>query len=360
MNKKEKMLFLELCKFKNANQEKMRELVQDGAATPEVLGELFNNRMSAVAYGVLYKTELLDKVNREFRNALGNSYGQNVIRNNGYIKSLSYLTEILKPVEGKYALLKGAYLCAWYPRGYRTSNDIDVLTEPKNVTEISKVLTTAGFKQGYLKNNSFIPASREDIISSKMMRGETVPFIKNVNLPFMKYLEVDINYSLSYKNEKETLVSELLANVKRELVKGIEINTLSKYDFLIHLCEHLYKEATTYPWIKMKRDMTLYKFCDIYALLSEYEKYDFTKLKERIDSLTLKGVCYYAIYAAQRIFKMEQTDLNEFLMEIAPESMDVLYDVINPEEKKMYKYEMELEERLFKKDRAILLKEVTK
>ena len=27
-----------------------------------------------------------------------------------------------------------------------------------------------------------------------MMRGETVPYIKEVDLPFMKYLEVDINF----------------------------------------------------------------------------------------------------------------------------------------------------------------------
>ena len=47
---------------------------------------------------------------------------------------------------------------------------------------------------------------------------------------------------------------------------GISVNILGDEDFFLHLCAHLYKEATTLPWIEMHRDMTLYKYCDIYII----------------------------------------------------------------------------------------------
>lgn len=97
-------------------------------------------------------------------------------------------------------MLKGAYLCAHYPDGYRTSNDVDLLVLPKDVTTIGNLLARSGFRQGNIRNGEFIPATRQEIIESKMMRGETVPYIKEVDLTFMKFFKVDINFSLDYKN----------------------------------------------------------------------------------------------------------------------------------------------------------------
>ena len=61
MNQKEKELFLALCSFIEPDQTKMERLIDGGAATPELLGYLFANRMAGVAYGVLEKTSLLAK-----------------------------------------------------------------------------------------------------------------------------------------------------------------------------------------------------------------------------------------------------------------------------------------------------------
>ena len=77
MNKIEKQLFWELCSFIKPNKHKLKLLLNEGA-TPEVLGQLFFNRMQAVAYGVLKESELLHELNREFRNSLAYAYQQNV------------------------------------------------------------------------------------------------------------------------------------------------------------------------------------------------------------------------------------------------------------------------------------------
>ena len=115
MNQKEKELFFELCRYRDQNPQKLRNLIKKGAATPAVLGHLFYNRMGGIAFGVLKENGLLGETNREFRNTLESRYVLNREKNESYFRCLKLLTRVLKGCEGKYALLKGAYLCKAYP-----------------------------------------------------------------------------------------------------------------------------------------------------------------------------------------------------------------------------------------------------
>lgn len=77
MKNEEKLLFKKLCCFINNDiDEASLEY-----ATPSALGQLFFNRMQAVAYGTLKENGLLGKVNREFRNSLKGAYEQNIEKN---------------------------------------------------------------------------------------------------------------------------------------------------------------------------------------------------------------------------------------------------------------------------------------
>lgn len=358
MKIEEKELFFELCKFRNKGSKKLKDLICRGFDTPNVLGHLFYNRMAAIAYGVLLENGLLKFTNREFKNSLKNANIQNKIKNNSYYVCLQLLSNILSDCKGKYALLKGAYLCNWYPEGYRTSNDIDILVESKDVTFIGNKLNAAGFEQGYIIDEEFVPATRQEIITSKIMRGETVPYIKKMTLPYMKYLEVDLNYSVDYKNAENDIVSYFIANAYED---RCQITTLNKFDFILHLCEHLFKEATTYPWVRMKRDMTLYKFCDLYALLYDYSEEDFEQLKKRMNQLNLESVCYYAFYLTRDLFSIKNNELDTLLDNISPGDQTILCNVINPSDKKLYRYESNnIWDRFFANDRTAMLKEVVK
>ena len=140
MKEKEKQFFKALCKFKDKFEDP--SLIE--FATPAVLGHLFFNRMQGVAYDVLKRNGLLGKVNREFRNSLSAAYDQNIQKNDIFEKCIAMLSEILSPCTCKVAMLKGAYLCAHYPDGYRTSNDVDLLVLPKDVTSIGHLLSSHG------------------------------------------------------------------------------------------------------------------------------------------------------------------------------------------------------------------------
>ena len=354
MKEKEKQLFKALCKFKDEFTDP--SLIE--FATPVVLGHLFFNRMQGVAYDVLKTNELLGKVNREFRNSLGAAYEQNVLKNDSFKKCIVMLSEILSPCTCKVAMLKGAYLCAHYLDGYRTSNDVDLLVLPKGVTAVGHLLSSAGFKQGNVRNGEFIPATRQEIIESKMMRGETVPYIKEVNLPFMKFFEVDINFSLDYKNGTGDTLSNMLSNVCIKNEKELSIPTLDDADFFIHLCAHLYKEATTLPWIEMHRDMTLYKYCDIYMLLSEMTDHQMQKVFNQAKEMGLDKICAYAILETIELFETGHAFAYRLANDVLRDDPCFRFRVVSPKDKRTFVYQTSnASDRFFMESRVADLKE---
>ncbi len=358
MTESEKELFFYLCKFADVKVDRLDELLESGA-TPHVLGQLFFNRMQGVAYGVLKNAGLLGKVNREFRNSLEAAHQVSIEKNQSFNRCLQYLSNVLAEQKGKYAMLKGALLCGTYPAGYRTSNDVDLLVRARDVTVIGKSLSEAGFQQGYVRNNEFLPATRKEIIESRMTRGETVPYILEVNLPGIKFLEVDINFSLDYKNGDEEILSHLLDHTKEVRVNGIDIITLSLEDFFIHLCHHLYKEATTYPWVKMKRDMTLYKYCDIYLLLNKFSEEETRMLVKRIQEIQMEKVCSCAAIWTHLLLGINNHYFLNFAYQTISQQPEFLHYVLSPSEGKLYSYEIEdIKARFFHADRTAILREV--
>ena len=355
MQEKEKIFFKMLCKFKDPIQNDSLTYY----ATPAVLGHLFFNRMQGIAYGTLQKNNLLRKVNREFRNSLSAAYEQNIQKNRSFYICINEMTKLLSHFNCRAAMLKGAFMCAHYPDGYRTSNDLDLLVSPQDVTAIGNVLSYAGFRQGHIRNGDFVAATRQEIIESKMMRGETVPYVKKVNLPFMKFFEVDINFSLDYKNGNGDVVESMLSNIHIKEEHDLFIPTLSDADFFIHLCAHLYKEATTLPWIEMKRDMTLYKYCDIYLLLSEMNNEKLKTIFERAKEIGMEKICSYAVLETIGLFEMN----NAFAFSVASEAIaddpSFRLKVFSPKEKKTFFYEAsDVNDRFFMEERVDNLKEV--
>lgn len=355
MKKNEKQLFKNLCSFQN----KKFDASLIDAATPEVLGHLFFNRMQAVAYGTLKKHGLLGKINREFRNSLSAAYNQNIEKNNSFFRCVQLVEKALSNCDCKYAMLKGAYLCKAYPEGYRTSNDIDLLVHPRDVTKIGNALLVAGFKQGNVRNGEFKPATRAEIVSSKMMRGETVPYVKEINLPEMQFLEIDINFSLDYKPGNTALLDKMLNNSSIAKIDDFSVKTLAEDDFFIHLCSHLYKEATTLPWVEMMRDMTMYKYCDIYMLLGDYDKEKTDALFVRAKEFGMEKTCAFAIIQTSKLFFLNNHYAVCIAQKILKDDETFLDRVYSPKDKKTYIYtEKDVFKRFLANDRKKLLVEV--
>lgn len=356
MTENEKLLFFKLISQNKINE---KEVGISDISVNELFGNIVLNRLSGITYKNLLEAHLLSEFPREFRVALSDLYTINVKKNESYYKSLHMLSDILSPVQEKYAALKGAYLCGYYPEGCRTSNDVDLLVADNEVSDIGNILCENGFEQGYVRNNIFIKASRTDIVSSKMLRGETVPYIKTVDLPYMKYLEVDLNFSSDYKQGNREKVKAMVNNSEMTDIKGAHFPALHRHDFFIHLCEHLYKEASTLPWIEMRRDMTLYKYYDIYYIINHFNDGEYDALFNRILALNSVIPCYYALWSCNSLFGFASPGFNRLCEKLKPDNCDFLHTVFDPSGKKVLMFtEKDLTKRFWHANRKELLKEI--
>lgn len=298
----------------------------------------------------------LDGINKGCGSAFSSPnelYSELSKRTTGDIKlsALSSLKPVCANFKFLYAFLKGSYLVDLYAKGLRTSNDIDILINPKDITELTAELKAVGFKQGNVRNETFIPASRTEIISSRMNRGETVPFVKEVDLPGMKFLEIDVNFSLGFRpGVDEQVVCDFLNHTQPMILNTI--STLNKTDFLMHLCAHLYKEATVMSWIEMGRDISLYKYCDIYLFLRKFMDDEFAReLIQRVNNVGLNKECYYALNYAKELFEIDDVALDMLLKEIQPADLSFMTQVLDPQTGKVYSYDMQYKEWVFCSDR---------
>lgn len=352
----------EVCKFINPSSEKLGALMQRSLDYPYILGHLLYNRVGGAAFYTLQKCGLLEKTNREFRNTLRQIFISGYRKSESFCIYLNTLSAMLKNVSFPYAVLKGGYLASQYPKGLRTSNDVDFLVGQTHITDLADLLKANGFQQGELKNDTFVAASRAEILKSRMNRGETIPFVKKIDLPELEYCEIDINFSLDYKaKQNKELVSALLRNAEPRIhTENGTLRTLSNTDFIIHLCVHLFKEATVINWVNMGRDLSLYKFMDLYMLLISETGTDFYRsLLAAIKALNLERECYYALLYTKTLFAIKSIPLKRLLLQIKPENTAYMDEIIDPVNRKTYAYTLNLNDRIFCGARKEFLHEIT-
>lgn len=334
--------------------EKIR-MDEPGDDIERLTGEIILNRIVGIAYDNME----LSTLPKEIRKTLEILREQHIRQTGEFLENLTFMAEILSGAAFPYALLKGAFLtAALYERGNRTSNDIDILVESHNVTALQNLLREHGFIQGYCRNGEIIPAARREILHARLNYGETVPFVRRNERGI---LEVDINFSLDYKPDGEQrLVAEMLRDPLAVSIGEKSFYTLNTVDFLIQLCCHLYKEATTYEWVRYRRDLMLYKFSDIRVFLHEYGGEDYFRLLlERIRALGLEKPCYYTLENAGKIYPALEDDAGFVQLKhaIRPDDLRFMKQIADPVERKLYRYEMEFEEWFVEADRPAHLME---
>lgn len=309
-----------------------------------IVGGIILNRIVGIAYDKLVPQNFNRETIKNLK-FLKNYYHQQYI---DFIEKLKYLSEIFKEANYNYCFLKGAFLIpTLYSPGQRISNDIDLLINPCDASKVHSHLTGNGFVQGHCDEREvIIPATRKEIIYSKMNSGETVPYLRYYNNIL---IEIDINFSLDFKAKgSENIVRDFLNKGERAIISDkIEFKTLQKQDFLIHLCCHLFKEATTYDWLVNRRDLMLYKFSDINMFLNKFATQEFlTSLANRIVELGLEKECYYTFYNSSRIYPHIHNIIGfqNLLDTIKPESTEYMFEIIYPLKKAKYKYNISFED----------------
>ena len=109
----------------------------------------------------------------------------------------------------------------------------------------------------------------------------------------------------------------------------------------------------------MMRDMTLYKYCDIYMILNDSDKEHTDFLFERATKLGMEKVCAFAVLQTAELFKFKNTYAVEVATKALSYDLDFIHRIISPKDKKELIFtERNILERFFADNRKTLLEEV--
>lgn len=361
MIKKEHYAVLEIVKFGNKKSEidKLLTVLEDKTLNwIEILGYLCYHRVAGLAY------ETIDAVNVQKLDfpvfftlyMIHESQRIRVELQKEYIKSISLA---LREANIKHVFLKGSVLSnTIYPAGARAFNDIDILVPKNSIHDVKKVLYKLGFLNGkYDYKKGIINEFDQDTITQYInSRGEMAPFVKIVNEPTIKTVNVDINFSLDWgQNGSDEAVNHFLnERVLIPIDNNFSIYSLKKEHLFIHLCSHFYKDSALINVIKKRKVLDLYKFVDIYTFIQTYfEEIDIKRIFD--DSVKYgfdKHVFFTLNYTANvfpEILTIKNVDaLYQKYNYINDDIMAVIFEQYNPEIK--MKDENSLIDRLFSYD----------
>lgn len=243
----------------------------------------------------------------DFNKYLMNNYYLGIRRINEIIfKEFELVLSVLNAKKLKAIPLKGSQLVPMIYKDYglRTLNDIDFLISLEDRQVLSDCLKSLGYKMGvYNWSTCQVDSiSREEELLWKMHIGNLYPHTKKFEDNYCKYLSIDFSYDVDL--QKNFNASRLLIERAAEAsLLEVPVHLLHKTDFLIHLCIHLYKEATNVQWVLYHNDLNLIKFCDIREyLLSIFNDIDPEYLCARIAELSANEAVFYSFYYLDRLF----------------------------------------------------------
>jgi hypothetical protein len=243
------------------------------------------------------------------------------------------------------ALSETGIYAQFYRAGERISNDIDILLAPEDITKADKILKGLGFYQGYWDSvkDEIVGFDRKEIISRRMNRGETAPYMQKTENGALPYIEVDINFSLDHlPTGHEKLLSEMLGET-RKYKNGV--TSLCTRHFFLHLILHQYKEMILHSMVMRNKDNDLYKYYDIYQFLY-YNLIYFSGTQEFVEDFCslvkeygLQKECYIVLSSTAEIFDSLQSgkSLTNFLEQIAGDMLGgyklIISDPQRPDER---------------------------
>jgi len=222
--------------------------------------------------------------------------------------------------------LKGSQLAStvYQDLGLRSLNDFDFLIPLKERQAVSDCLKSIGYHIGMYNwsKRNVDSISREEELMWKMHVGNLYPHTKVIDDPFSHYISIDFSYNVDL--QKSFSASKLLLDASSEgELLGVRTHLLDNTDFLIHLCIHLYKEATNVQWVLYHADLNLIKFCDVREYVLAIQKdLNPAHLCERTKQLGAKEAVFYTFYYLDYLYGEQFTQ--RFIQDIEISDRDYL------------------------------------
>lgn len=307
MNENERKLIIELLKF-TENKEEITYLMKDENINwIKILGFISYHRIAGFVFQKINNINIrLFEFPVFFSTFMINQ--SQCTRNQYQFNEIKIIANSFNKNDVEYIFLKGAILNQYiFKNGARASNDIDILINKKNIKKASTILYSLGYTQGIYNSitDNIIPFKNSDLNISLKTRGETCPFVKVVNEPALKTIDVDLNFSLDWTaNYNQKLIDRVLKNRKKIVFNETDYIYFASFeDNIIELCTHLYKDMALLDIVKKRKVFDLYKLLDIYYFFNiYYDEVNFDDLMHNIELFNSEKPVYFALAYLVEIF----------------------------------------------------------
>ncbi|OAB33772.1 nucleotidyltransferase family protein [Paenibacillus glacialis] len=360
LNELEEQLVLLLTKpqWNNHDVEAIQELVTSSLDWSRVIGIIQIHRIAGICWLNLFRNEELLNTKcsfGRFYDYLRNIYSMQELKGQEQFRLTMGMCNKFRLEQINFALMKGSALAVGVYRnmGSRDFVDNDILVHPSEINKASRILKELGYIQGKVdvRTGGIIPAAREELLSWSMYSHEVHPFIKKVEHPFLRYHIVDMHYSvdLNTKNRTDNIVENLLKS-SITFHEFPDVSCLSKIDMLVFICNHFYKEATSFDEILNYRDLLLYKICDI-AFSVYNNDFSWEELVSKAKENKCNEGVYYSLFYTNELYKGLIPE--EVLQALAPNDTSYLHKVYQYDsDLQMIEWEDPIVQRVFKMNRA--------
>lgn len=214
--------------------------------------------------------------------------------------------------------LKGAILAEHcYPDyGTRSMLDIDFYVSRQDSEAVHKIMIDSGYINGdYDEDSDLIVPFDSSNLAIRLRDKINLPTYARKSL-HSRCMYIDFSKDISYTSKEG--MSDLIIS-EGEFQFGTT-TSLNCNGFFIHLCCHLYKEATNIEWAEIDQDINYIKFLDVYLFYQKFkEKMDFDVLKETSEKVgvfdqVLKVLEIVSTMFQEEVFKIKYSSSIESLL----------------------------------------------
>lgn len=342
VNIEEELLIL--CSRKelsNRGEERIKDILKSDIDLNRLIGLAIRHKVLPLISKHILKLSEGSNLSMQYKRFFEFSYLGNKKRNQALFNELAIVLDHFNNKGIDAIPLKGLVLTplVYNDFGIRTLNDLDFLITLDLKSKVSNELKEIGYRMGKYDYfaKEFTPLSRKEELLWKMYAGNLFPHVKKVASEYLNYIEVDFSYDVDLNKNYNASKLLLESSVSTQLL-GIRTKILSDLDFLIHICIHLYKEATNVQWILLHADLNLIKFCD----LREYtiyisEKLDWTQLGLRAKELGAEEALFYSYYYLDFIYGEKYSEKLQTILEITDRTFLEKYGQFDYEKAKIWR-----------------------
>jgi len=300
-NDQKLLILLSRLSFSPSEESELLDLASKNIDWYVLLCYAVKNKVLGFVYHNLDKYDLVDKLPKQIIRLIRFYYTGNKFRNKVYIQEFQKLSHKFDEANISYAPLKGISLLTdlYKDMPGRSLNDIDCMIDYEQYKNVKQIMQSEGYEQTEYDDTTktHIPISRKKAVFWNLHMNNSYPFRISVEDTFCERVNFDFCFGIDKNNRK--IVSDMLKRMDAK-------NQLNPYDFYIHLCSHIYKEAVNDMWIWSGRDNNLVKFTDIREFSIRYmTANDFNMALEIVEAEggNLLKAIHFTVFYLNEIFQ---------------------------------------------------------